>query len=103
VNADTEGQVFRGEPRLTNERSRTCSVDVARAGVSPTFPASRQSTGSSAHTAHVFAPAAGANFRGHADDSAWDAASRANSRNRKPGPAQHASLVIRQGPPGLQI
>jgi hypothetical protein len=28
VNADTERQVVPGQPRLTNQRSRTCSVKV---------------------------------------------------------------------------
>jgi hypothetical protein len=37
VNADTEPQAVPGEPRLTNERSRTCSVKVARAGVRQPF------------------------------------------------------------------
>jgi hypothetical protein len=29
VNADTEGQVVPRQPRLTNERSRTCSVKLS--------------------------------------------------------------------------
>jgi hypothetical protein len=33
VNADTEAQVVPGQPTLTQERSRTCSVAVARGGV----------------------------------------------------------------------
>jgi hypothetical protein len=37
VNADTEPQVVPGQPRLTNERSRTCSVKVARVGVRQPF------------------------------------------------------------------
>jgi hypothetical protein len=37
VNADTEPQVMPGQPRLTNERSRTCSVKVARVGVRQPF------------------------------------------------------------------
>lgn len=37
MNADTEPQVVPGQPRLTNERSRTCSVKVARVGVRQPF------------------------------------------------------------------
>jgi hypothetical protein len=37
VNADTEPQVVPGPPRLTHERSRTCSVKVARVGVRQPF------------------------------------------------------------------
>ena len=37
MNADTEPQVVPGQPSLTNERSRTCSVKVARVGVRQPF------------------------------------------------------------------
>jgi hypothetical protein len=33
MNADTERQIVPGQPRLTNEPSRTRSVKVARVGV----------------------------------------------------------------------
>jgi hypothetical protein len=38
VNADTEPQAVPGQPRLTNQRSQTCSVKVARAAVRQPFP-----------------------------------------------------------------
>ena len=37
MNADTEPQVVPGQPRLTHERSWTCSVKVARVGVRQPF------------------------------------------------------------------